>query len=71
METIHIRFLRYSAFYSPLLLTMAAGHLRGEGLEATYDIVAPGRSIPEGIRSGEVTVAQSAPAVSFGPWEKR
>lgn len=70
MDTIHIRFLRYSAFYTPLLLTMAAGHLRAEGLEATYDIAGPGRSIPEGIRSGAVQVAQSAPAVSFAPWEQ-
>lgn len=70
MDSIHIRFLRYSAFYSPLLLTMAAGHLRAEGLEATYDVVAPGRTIPDGIRSGEVQVAQSATAVSFAPWER-
>jgi NitT/TauT family transport system substrate-binding protein len=70
MESLHIRFLRYSAFYSPLLLTMSAGHLHREGLEATYDIVAPGRTIPDGIRDGSVQVAQSATAVSFGPWER-
>ena len=70
MDTIHIRFLRYSAFYSPLLLTMSAGHLEREGLRATYDIVAPGRSIEAGILDGSVQVAQSATAVSFGPWER-
>lgn len=70
METLHIRFLRYSAFYSPLLLTMSAGHLRKEGLDATYDIVAPGRTIQDGIREGTVHVAQSATAVSFAPWEQ-
>lgn len=70
METIHIRFLRYSAFYSPLLLAMSGGHLRDEGLEATFDVAGPGRTIPDGIRSGEVQVAQSAVAVSFAPWAR-
>ena len=68
MESVHIRFLRYSAFYSPLLLTMSGGHLRNEGLEATFDVAGPGRTIADGIERGEVQVAQSAPAVSFAPW---
>jgi NitT/TauT family transport system substrate-binding protein len=68
MEKLHIRFLRYSAFYTPLLLTMTPGHLDAEGLEATLDVVAPGRSIPDGIRDGSVQVAQSAVAVSFAPY---
>jgi NitT/TauT family transport system substrate-binding protein len=70
MNTLHIRFLRYSAFYSPLLLTMCGGHLAKEGLEATFDVVGPGRTIADGVASGEVQVAQSATAVSFGPWAK-
>jgi len=49
---------------------MAGGHLRAEGLEATFDVVGPGRTIPDGIRSGEVQVAQSAIAVSFAPWAR-
>lgn len=67
MDTLHIRFLRYSAFYSPLLLTMGGGHLRAEGLEATFDVVTPERTIADGIARGEVQVAQSAPFVSFAP----
>lgn len=70
METLHIRFLRYSAFYSPLLLTMSGGHLAVEGLSATFDIAGPDKPIPSAIASGEVQVAQSAPAVSFAPWQR-
>jgi NitT/TauT family transport system substrate-binding protein len=66
MDTLHIRFLRYSAFYSPLLLTLAR-HLRGEGLTATFDVVTPERTIADGFARGEVQVAQSAPFVSFAP----
>ncbi|MEY4175907.1 MAG: hypothetical protein RI900_3072 [Actinomycetota bacterium] len=67
---LHIRFLRFSAFYSPLLLTMSAGHLAAEGIEATYDVVGPGRTIADGVRDGSVHVAQSATAVSFEPWTR-
>ncbi len=65
---VHIRFLRFSAFYSPLLLTMAGGHLAAEGIEATFDVVGPDRTILDGIVDGTVHVAQSATAVSFDPW---
>lgn len=70
MQRIHIRFLRFSAFYSPLLTTIGAGYLRDEGLDATYDIVTPGRTIADGIADGTVQVGQSALAVSFAPWER-
>jgi NitT/TauT family transport system substrate-binding protein len=70
MEPIHIRFLRFSAFYSPLLLTMAGGHLREQGLEATSDLVGPGCTTADGIRDGSVQVGQTALAVSFAPWER-
>jgi len=69
MEHLHIRFLRFSAFYSPMLLTMSGGHLAAEGLEATYDTVTPQRTILDGIVDGAVQVAQSATAVSFEPWQ--
>lgn len=67
MDRVHLRFLRYSAFYTPLLLTLSSPELGAEGIEATYDVVTPDRTIPDGIRSGEVDVAQSALAVSFRP----
>lgn len=65
MNPIHIRALRHSAFYSPLLMTMAGGFLNQEGLEARYDQATPENTIEKGILSGEVQVAQSAVAVSF------
>jgi NitT/TauT family transport system substrate-binding protein len=68
MDRLRIRFLRYSAFYSPLLLTMA--HLRDEGIEASFDVATPTDTIPAGIRDGSVQVGQSALAVSYGPAER-
>lgn len=65
MTPIHIRVLRHSAFYSPLLLTIAGGFLREEGLEALYDVATPDNSVEAGIGSGQIQVAQSAVAVSF------
>lgn len=65
MTPIHIRVLRHSAFYSPLLLSIKAGFLQDEGLNPSYDIATPERSVEAGLRSGEVQVAQSAVATSF------
>lgn len=66
MSDIHLRFLRFSAFYSPILMTLAGGHLATEGLEATFDIAGPERSVENGLRDGTVQVAQSAVATHFG-----
>jgi len=70
MDRIHIRGLRHSAFYSPLLMTMAGGFLRDEGVDATYDVAGPGKGVPEGIRDGTVQLAQSAVSTSFAPLER-
>ena len=70
MQHIHIRFLRFSAFYAPLLSTIGGGHLAEEGLDATYDVVAPGRTTADGFADGSVHVGQSAVAVHFAPWER-
>jgi len=40
-EEIRIEFTRFSAFYSPLIATMAAGFLKGEGLEPKHSVSAP------------------------------
>jgi len=64
MTPIHIRVLRHSAFYSPLLMTIVGGFLQEEGLEAYYDVATPDNSVEAGILSGQVQVAQSAVAVS-------
>ena len=67
LETLHVRFLRYSAFYTPLLLTLAPERLAAEGLKATFDRSTPDRTIEAGLQDGTVQVAQSAPAVNFEP----
>jgi NitT/TauT family transport system substrate-binding protein len=62
--------LRHSAFYSPLLLAMAGGYLRDEGLEHTYDLATADRTVPGSIAAGTCDVAQSAVATSFAALEK-
>jgi NitT/TauT family transport system substrate-binding protein len=69
-EVIHIQFTRFSAFYSPLIATMAGGFLRAEGLEARHSSAPPGKSAIEGVVAGTVHVCQSAPSQGFGPLEK-
>jgi NitT/TauT family transport system substrate-binding protein len=65
MDTINIMALRHSAFYTPLLMTMAGGYLREEGLESTYALATPEKTVPDSIRNGSCQVAQSAAATSF------
>lgn len=61
---------RHSAFYSPLLATFAASFLNEEGLQATYQVVPPGRNVGEFLAAGEIEVAQSAVSYSWGVLEK-
>jgi NitT/TauT family transport system substrate-binding protein len=70
MDHINVMALRHSAFYSPLLLTIAGGHLRAEGLEVTYEIATPERTVPGSIAAGTCDVAQSAVATSFAALER-
>jgi len=70
MDAIHIRALRHSAFYSPLLLTMAGGYLRREGLKPVYDLATPDKTVESGLLSGEVHLAQSAVAAGFAGLEQ-
>jgi len=65
MTPIHIRVLRHSAFYSPLLLTIAAGYLADEGLDPHYDIANETNTIDQGLNSSQIQVAQSAVATRF------
>ncbi len=69
-EPIHLEFTRFSAFYSPLIATIAGGFLRDEGFAPTYAVSKPGRSAIEGLVAGSVQVAQSAPSQGLGPLEK-
>jgi NitT/TauT family transport system substrate-binding protein len=69
-DTINIQFTRFSAFYSPLIATIAGGFLTEEGLVPHHSIAPAGKSAIEGVVAGTVHVCQSAPSQGFGPLEK-
>lgn len=70
MQTIRIRALRHSAFYTPLLLTMAGGYLQRQGLQPVYDVASPDRTVEGGLLAGEIDLAQSAVAAGFAGLEQ-
>lgn len=70
MSTVHIMALRHSAFYSPLLMTMAGGFLRDEGLDYTYEVATPQRTVAACLGDGRAHVAQSAVAAGFAGLER-
>ena len=69
-DDISIQFTRFSAFYSPLIATIAAGFLEQEGLRPKHSVAAAGTSAIAGLQNGSVHVCQSAPSQGFGPLEK-
>jgi len=69
-QEISIQFTRFSAFYSPLIATMAGGFLEQEGLRGKHSVSKPGTSAIAGLVDGSVHVAQSAPSQGFGPREQ-
>lgn len=69
-DTIRIMVSRHSAFYSPLLSTIAAGFLREEGFESTYEVLTPGADAQELIRNGKIDIVQSAVSSSWARMEK-
>lgn len=70
MTQINISALRHSAFYSPLLVCIAGGFLKKQGLEPRYQVATPEKPVPDSIRNGTVHLAQSAVATSFAALEK-
>jgi len=62
MQDISIQFTRFSAFYSPLIATIACGFLEEEGLRPKHSVSPPGKSAIAGLVDGSVHVAQSAPS---------
>lgn len=70
MAIIRIMFSRYSAFYSPLIATKAAGLLQAEGLEPELSIATPATPARRSLADGEVELIQSAPSASWGPLER-
>lgn len=69
-DEISIQFTRFSAFYSPLIATIAGGFLKEEGLEPRHSMAPAGKSAIEGVAAGTVHVCQSALSQGFGPLEK-
>lgn len=65
MAEINIMALRHSAFYSPLLMTIAGKFLEEEGLDPIYTVATPEKSVPDSLRNGSCHLAQSAVATSF------
>ncbi|WP_089720289.1 ABC transporter substrate-binding protein [Candidatus Entotheonella palauensis] len=65
MDKIDIQFTLFSAFYSPLIVTMAGGFLKEEGLEASWSVAPPGVSAIKALEAGEAQVIQSAPSQGF------
>ena len=57
---INIQFTRFSAFYSPLITTIAGGFLDEEGLTPTYSVSPPGKSAIDALVEGSAHVVQSA-----------
>lgn len=61
---------RHTAFYSPLICTLAAGFMEKHGLDYTYGVLAPGETAAGMIRDGKTDVMQSAPSTNWARMEK-
>ncbi|HEY5603864.1 MAG TPA: ABC transporter substrate-binding protein, partial [Gammaproteobacteria bacterium] len=70
MTKINIMALRHSAFYTPLLICIAGGFLKKQGLEPHYEVATPQKTVPGSIRNGSAHLAQSAVATSFAALEE-
>jgi NitT/TauT family transport system substrate-binding protein len=70
MARIRIIVSRHSAFYSPLLASIAAGFLAEEGLQADYEVATAGRTAWHALKDGSADLAQSAVSASWGPLER-
>jgi len=68
--TIRITASRHTAFYTPLLATMAAGFLDKHGLKYTYSVLVPGETAAGMIRSGKTDIMQSAPSTNWARMDK-
>ncbi len=70
MAEIRIMFSRFSAFYSPLISTIACGFLAEEGLDPSYGVATPEKPARAAIADGSYHVTQSAVSSSWGPIER-
>ena len=65
MAKIDIQFTLFSAFYTPLILTMAGDFLTAEGLDYGWSISPPGKPATDAIMDGSAQVVQTAPSQAF------
>jgi len=59
MTVLRLMASRHSAFYSPLLGTIAGRFLQEEGFEPVYAPLPPGKTVAQLLVAGEIDVAQS------------
>ncbi|WP_158219967.1 ABC transporter substrate-binding protein [Achromobacter sp. HZ28] len=69
-ETVRIEFTLFSAFYSPLVLTVAGRYLAEEGLSPVISVSSAGRSALASLDNGTADVVQTAPSQAFNDLEK-
>ncbi len=67
---IRVMVSRHSAFYSPLISTVAGDELSKLGFETSYDVLQPGQRSHSLLRDGEIDVMQSAVGSNWGPMEQ-
>ncbi len=65
MRKVKIQFTLFSAFYSPLIMVMAGGFLKQEGLEFEWSVSPAGKPATESIVDGSADLVQSAPSQAF------
>jgi NitT/TauT family transport system substrate-binding protein len=67
---LRIMVSRHSAFYSPLIATIAAGFLERQGIQAEYSILGKGQRSAALIRDGAVDIMQSAVSSNWKPMDQ-
>ena len=67
---IRVMVSRHSAFYSPLISTVAGDELSKLGFETSYDVLQPGQRSHSLLNEGEIDVMQSAVGSNWGPMEQ-
>jgi NitT/TauT family transport system substrate-binding protein len=68
--TIRIIASRHTAFYSPLISTMAAGFLEKYGVTHTYATLAPGETAAGMILEGRADIVQTAPSTNWAKMDQ-
>jgi NitT/TauT family transport system substrate-binding protein len=68
--TLRIMVSRHSAFYSPLIATLAAGFLERRGLTGEYSTLGAGQRSSDLFRDGTVDIMQSAVSSNWGAMDR-